>query len=101
MSDSKLKLAEIAARIDAHLKRFEADPKINEPNAFGREPYYRAGSWASGRFVCVKYIAYQGTSHLSRSEALAYLAWLDAGNVGAHYKALRAAAQCAEEMKCR
>ena len=54
-----MKLAEIADRISAHLSRFESDPKINIVG--------------EGRL---------------KSDALAYLAWLDDGNVGKHYRAL-------------
>jgi len=78
-----LKLADIAARICAHLKRFELDPKINRYPDKAREnlnPYYMPVAGASGRFVYVTYISYQGQSHLVRAEAEAYLAWLDAGS---------------------
>ena len=82
-------LAQIAAQIDTHLKRFERDPKINKVDKkkrSGLHPFYYAGAWAGGRWVYVKYIDFQGSSNLSRAEALAYLAWLDAGNVGQHYE---------------
>lgn len=83
-----LKLTEIAQRIDAHLERFEADPKINEfDEKYRVHRYYHAGARRSGRYVSVCYISYQGTSQLARDEALNYLAWLDAGNVGTHYQA--------------
>lgn len=85
------KLADIAKRIDAHLKRFEADPKINKARkgTEGLHPFYVARAHASGRFVYVTYITYQGNSHINREEAERYLAWLDAGNVGRHWEALR------------
>lgn len=82
-----MKLADLAARIDAHLKRFEADPEINPRNERGLRPYFRAGAWASARWVYLCYVSYQGPSHVSASDAARYLAWLDAGNVGRHYKA--------------
>jgi hypothetical protein len=94
---------DLALRIDAHLKRFEADPVINarcelvdgewhvvrdDPNR-GVPPYVGAHASASGRFVRVRYVSFQGTSSLTQAEATAYLAWLDAGNVGTHHKATR------------
>lgn len=86
-------LKEIASRIDAHLKRFEADPKINKTKRTGGmklSRFYNAGSTDSGRCVYVCYVAYRGNSHLSKPEGTRYLAWLDAGNVGTHRQALRA-----------
>jgi hypothetical protein len=79
-----VKNGEIADKIRAHLKRFEADPAINEKRR-GLSSYWTAGAGASGRYVYVQYIAYQGSTALSKADALAYLAWLDAGNVGRHY----------------
>lgn len=79
---------EIGERIDAHLKRFETDPKINTAGAGLDVSYYNAGAAGRGRFVYVRYISFQGNSNLSKTNALKYLAWLDAGNVGRHYKAL-------------
>lgn len=86
-----MKLKEIAAKIGAHLKRFEADPKINRRDAtYGTTPYYNAGAFYSrGAFISVRYVSYQHTSHLRKNDALAYLEWLDAGNVGRHHQALR------------
>ncbi len=92
-------LTDIAKAIDAHLRRFEADPQINaerhyeSPITGQREiagrPYYRAGAWRGGRYVMVKYISFQNAAALTREQAEAYLAWLDAGNVGRHYKMMR------------
>jgi hypothetical protein len=87
-----MKLGEIAERIDAHLKRFERDKEVNAPvkhNAMSLRPFFNASAFAAGRYVCVKYISYQATQSLSKSDAGKYLAWLDAGNVGRHYEALR------------
>lgn len=93
-----MKLDEIAKRISTHLKRFEADKDgINatrvQTNYRGQEsrlpPYFLAGAGASGRYVYVTYVNYQGESHLTKAQALRYLAWLDAGNVGKHWDALR------------
>lgn len=83
-------LTEIGDRINRHLKRFEADPAINV-----RDPEYRmsrfyvANAARAGRYVQVTYVTYLGGTNLTRDEAERYLAWLDAGNVGRHYEALR------------
>jgi hypothetical protein len=85
-------LVDIAARINAHLKRFEHDRKINAPDPKYRTvPYYFAGAYSTGKSVAVTYISYQHTSKLKREDALLYLVWLDAGNVGTHYEQQRAA----------
>ena len=86
------KLNELAVRIDAHLKRFEADPKINAPRpTYGEtRPYYGAGArYIGGAKISVRYVSYQGTSKLTRDEATRYLAKLDADFVGRHQEALR------------
>lgn len=86
------KLREIAARISAHLKRFEADKTINAVDPSRKmaiPPYHQAGAVASGRWVYVRYVSFQGNANLSRSDAERYLAWLDAGNVGTHYACWR------------
>ena len=79
----------LSEAIHAHLKRFESDPKINRRND-GATRFYIAGSWGDRHRVGVRYVSYQGVSHLSVEEAARYLAWLDAGNVGTHHVALRA-----------
>lgn len=94
-NDKPSSLPEIAQAIDAHLKRFEADKAINatrESNA-GTRPYYGASCFAQkrDRKARVTYVSFQGTTLLSRDEALAYLAWLDAGNVGRHFEQQREA----------
>jgi len=88
--NSKMTCKEIAERIFAHLKRFEADPKINKRRRYrGRSiettPYYKPYAFGTTK-VGVVYIIYQGATMLSKSEALAYLEWLDAGHVGTHYE---------------
>lgn len=86
-----LKLQEIADRIRVHLKRFEADQEINasrESHA-NTKPYYSAFASVAGAYVYVQYISYQGGSNMRRADAEKYLAWLDAGNVGRHFEALR------------
>jgi hypothetical protein len=76
-------LQEIAARIKVHLKRFEASPAVNiEVNM--RKPYYFANAWRTGRYVAVVYVSYNSPHCMEKADALAYLAWLDAGNVGTH-----------------
>jgi len=74
-------LTEIAARISDYLKRFERDLKINV-KINGLRRYYRATAYRGGAYVRVRYISYQGAQSLTRAEATAYLAWLDAGNAG-------------------
>lgn len=85
-------LKEIATRIDAHLKRFEADPKINKEGegTSGYRPYRRAGAWyAGGGWINVMYEPYQLIRSLRRIDAVCYLAWLNRGNIGTHRQALR------------
>jgi len=93
-----MKLREIAERINAHLKRLEADKDWNRaPYTAGRGysedlvRLYGARAWASGPWLYVQYVSYQGYAHLRRGEALRYLEWLDAGNKGWHFKAFREA----------
>jgi hypothetical protein len=86
-----MKLTEIAEKINAHLKRFEADPEINidkEPPR-GLRRFFHAHAYRAGSRVGVVYISYQGASNLTRDEALKYLAMLDGGYVGRHYEAFR------------
>lgn len=98
----KPKLAELAARINTHLNRFERDPKINKGHRYDKElrkwvsdpkgthDYYLSGAHNTGKRIAVQYVSYQGSSKLTREEAEAYLAWLDAGNVGTHFTMERA-----------
>jgi hypothetical protein len=82
-----MKLPEIAGKIAAHLQRFENDPEINKRREANKLlPYHWAGARATKRHVSVVYVSFQGPSYLSKAEALEYLAWLDAGNVGRHFK---------------
>jgi hypothetical protein len=85
-----MKLAEIASRIQAHLKRFEADPVINKVPA-GRmtHPYYLVNVWAAGAYVQIRYVGFQGNYSLRKQEAKEYLDWLDTGNVGKHFSMQR------------
>jgi hypothetical protein len=96
---------ELALKIDAHLKRFERDPKINfgkrydqERKRWVRDPmglrdYFGANARGDRQRVRVIYIAYQGGSYLPIADAERYLAWLDGGNVGRHFEALREVAE--------
>lgn len=86
MSDEPT-LKEIARRINAHLKRFEADPEINKVNSARASSYYNAGASARGGWVSITYVSYQGSTALRRDKAQQYLDWLDAGNVGRHVAA--------------
>lgn len=85
-----MKLKELAERICNHLKRFEADKTTINVVKEGRDiqPYYNAWASVSGRYVRIVYVSFQGSSSLSKSEAEKYLCWLDAGNVGKHYKVI-------------
>lgn len=84
-------LTQIAKRIDEHLDRFEADiTGVNKKcEKYGVYPYYRASAYRAGNRVAVTYVSYQGSTTLKKDEALEYLAWLDAGNVGRHYEQQR------------
>lgn len=85
-----MKLDEIAKRISQHLRRFERDPKINTVDArSGLKSYYFAGAGRAGPRLSISYVNYQGSTTITKEDALEYLAWLDAGNVGRHYEALR------------
>jgi hypothetical protein len=84
-----MKLTEIAKEIDGYLKRFENDPVINARDPkYDSVPYWNASAVASGRFVYISCVSYQGSTHLTKDQAEKYLDWLRQGNVGAHWKAL-------------
>ena len=85
------RLTDLAAAISAHLKRIEASPKLNRAKwGPDRRMLYGAVACQGGRFVRVVYIGYHGATSLTRDEAAAYLAWLDAGGLGTHYHQQRA-----------
>ena len=85
-----MKLAEIASRIQAHLRRFERDRKINKDRSGnGLYDYYCTSAFDSGARVGVVYIAYQSVTYLTKSDALRYLRMLDDGFVGRHWEAMR------------
>ncbi len=57
----ELTAEEIAARLNAHLRRWEADKKINAKDKGGCGSYYQAGAHAMHKnSVNVRYIAYSG-----------------------------------------
>jgi len=93
--------AALAQKIDAHLKRIEGDPTLNLGKRFDKERkewvpdekgvhgYYGARAHGDKYRVWIIYVTYQGGSYLSIEDAEKYLAWLDVGNVGPHFAALR------------
>lgn len=86
----RVTLSDIAAAINAHLKRMEKDPKINSlRKGQTMRHFWNAGSWASGPRVFVTYVSYQGPSSLTRDEADKYLAYLDDGGTGFHWSAMK------------
>lgn len=89
-------VTEIAQAIHRHLSRFAADPKIasskwTDTKGVEREIslYWHPNCSRGGACVMVRYVSYQFTSSLTKAEAEKYLAWLDAGNIGRHYEALK------------
>jgi hypothetical protein len=81
-----MKLKEIAEKIAVHLKRFEADEKINARYVGGTLPYYHPHAWPAGSRVGVRYVAFQVSWFLTKQEALDYLEALDGGFAGQHFK---------------
>ena len=93
--------ASIAQKINAHLQRIEHDKALNPgerfdkdqktwvPDEMGVRSYYGARSRGDRHRVWIIYVTYQGGSYVSIEDAEKYLAWLDAGNVGRHFEALR------------
>lgn len=75
MGDASLR--ELATRIDAHLKRFERLALLAGLANAGC--YYMGGAR-----LRITYISRTGGTTVSRSRAIAYLDWLDAGGVGPH-----------------
>lgn len=89
---NKLSGSELAARIDAHLKRFAADHAINRntlADGTGLSKYYNTSAFRSGSWIGVIYVSYQGSSKLTYHQAAKYLEMLDAGFVGRHFEAFR------------
>jgi hypothetical protein len=93
--------AALGKKIDAHLRRIEGDLALNPPKRFdatskawvldpaGMRAYYGARARGDRYRVWVIYVSFQGGSYMSIEDAETYLAWLDAGNVGRHFEALR------------
>jgi len=77
-------LTELAARIDVHLKRLEADPATNVL-VKSTHRFFHAKAYATSRHVAVTYVSFQGESKLTKAEATAYLAALDDGFAKQHY----------------
>jgi hypothetical protein len=73
-----VKLAEVASRIDGHIKRIHVESKM-------QRPWYEPGAYSSGSRVFIVYVRYQGPVSITKAQALTYLAWLDAGGRGRHY----------------
>lgn len=94
---SMLTLPQIAEHITTHLKRMEANPTIN--TAPGMRPestmriFVRPWAYHSGSKLALIYRAWDvhSPAYLTKSEAQKYLEWLDAGNSGRHYEALKTA----------
>ena len=98
------KLAEIAERIAAHLRRFADDATINatryydDPRVTSNrsmvlvyyyEPRHKPGA---GRYFDAK-----PSARMKKAQALGYLAWLDAGGVGRHWEWERQQASASKE----
>lgn len=91
----------LGQKIAAHLRRIEGDLALNPPRRFddaskawvldaaGMSAYYGARARGDRYRVWVIYVSFQGGSYMSIEDAETYLAWLDAGNVGRHFEALR------------
>jgi hypothetical protein len=90
MVDTSPKLDEIAARIGVHLHRIELARSDRDS---GSPTYWGSQAWRAGSYLGVKYVSFQGNLFLTKTQALVYLAWLDAGNEGKHFQAMRDAAQ--------
>lgn len=80
------KLAEIAERIHAHLKKSEREETLTPSKK--RTLCWQPHAYAPGGRVMCSYISYQGSDSLKKAEALRYLTMLDAGYVGRRYEAL-------------
>ncbi len=82
-------LPELAARINTHIQARAAQPDEDgwvRPNVLC--PFSAPAAKSAGAGVTVRYK--RGIHHkLTRGHAVAYLAWLDAGNIGTHHDALR------------
>ena len=86
MNKKQMPLKEIAARIDQHLKRLEAEDTAARKASGGNAHYYCAGAWATPTRVSVTYVTYQGSDWLTRAEAEQYLESLDSGSSAKHFQ---------------
>ena len=89
-----MKTKEIMERIHKHLKRMEEDLTINTLAAYRgmkTSRFFGAAAGMSGRWPYLQYVSYQGAFTITKEQAIAYLAWLDAGNSGTHWEAERSA----------
>lgn len=83
---NKTKLADLAEKIDAYLKKWEADKVgVNKADSGGHRKFYCANACAMGNRIAIKYVSFQGSSRLSRGEAERFLARLDGGYIGSHH----------------
>ena len=92
----------VGKRIEAYLERFEDDPVISPEIVIDRGGYSettRGGFYGqhvshSHRQIAIRYSYRPGIWYdLSYRVALAYLEWLDAGNVGTHLDVIKESAQ--------
>lgn len=91
MSATGLPLHQIAAEINQHLQRMERDPHINR-RAGDRQPsgwLWNSNAHQSGNRCFIRYISYQYTASLTKSEAEQYLEGLRNGFQGRHYEFFR------------
>lgn len=99
-----MKLKDIADKIKTHLKKWEADPSINTKTR-GLSRFFCPWAHASGNRVGVCYVSFQGTTYLTKSEALTYLSALDEGFIGTHWqferKAKAASANTTQDTQAR
>ena len=81
----------LAREIDSHLRRFEADPKINSPREThgGLQPFWKACAIPIAGRIHVIYVLFQGGTFLTIQEARLYLSKLNDGFVGRHFEALQ------------
>jgi hypothetical protein len=72
-------------------KRYRRGPSslIEVTHSSPKGYIYMANCHASGSRIWVLPVGYQGPTSRTKSEALRYLEWLDAGNNGRHFEALR------------
>lgn len=80
-------LRQIADRLWEHLQRMERADDERRAESMRLKVRHASTYWNSsaiiaGRFIDVRYISYQQEDRLTKDDALAYLAWLDAGNSG-------------------